>query len=33
MFCNNCGRELKDGWSICPECGKPIRIQNMGAAS
>lgn len=33
MFCDNCGRKLKDGWSICPECGKPVRSQHMGAAS
>ncbi len=21
MFCENCGKELKDGWKICPYCG------------
>lgn len=28
MFCNNCGRELKDDWTTCPECGKAINIQH-----
>ena len=21
MFCNNCGVELKDGMTFCPNCG------------
>ena len=22
MFCRNCGKELKEGTAICPECGR-----------
>ena len=24
MFCRNCGRELREGSSFCPECGSPV---------
>ncbi|MCR4762599.1 MAG: YARHG domain-containing protein [Lachnospiraceae bacterium] len=27
MFCNRCGKELKDGTRFCPECGKEIVIR------
>lgn len=26
-FCNNCGRELKDGVKFCEECGAPTIVQ------
>ncbi len=26
MFCNRCGKELKEGTSFCPACGKEIKI-------
>ena len=25
MFCNNCGKEVQEGWTICPQCGKPLK--------
>ena len=24
MFCEKCGRELKDEWKVCPKCGEPV---------
>ena len=30
MFCRNCGKELKDDWSMCPYCNtKILESQNM----
>ena len=30
MFCENCGTELQDpNQIICPNCGIPLRYQNM----
>ena len=26
MFCRKCGKELEDGWSVCPECGTKISV-------
>lgn len=31
MFCSNCGCELQDGWSVCPNCG--MRIEEEGRTS
>lgn len=25
MFCNNCGKEVQKGWTICPQCGKSLK--------
>jgi uncharacterized membrane protein YvbJ len=30
MYCQNCGRELKDGESFCPGCGRPIGSTTTG---
>lgn len=27
MFCKHCGKEIKDGVSFCPACGKPTGVQ------
>lgn len=24
MFCQNCGKELEENWTICPYCGNEI---------
>lgn len=29
MFCENCGKELKDDWNKCPYCGYMIRESNV----
>lgn len=28
MFCNNCGKELKDDWVFCDECGCRINLSS-----
>ena len=28
MFCAKCGKELKENWKICPNCGKSIDNAN-----
>lgn len=31
MFCKWCGNELKDGWKICPQCGRRLAVsKNIG---
>lgn len=25
MFCQNCGKEIQDGWRVCPNCGTPAQ--------
>ena len=24
MFCKKCGKEIKETWKVCPNCGEPI---------
>lgn len=24
MYCTGCGKEIKEGWIICPSCGKAV---------
>lgn len=24
MFCRNCGKQLEDGFKVCPYCGEPV---------
>ena len=32
MYCSNCGTELREGTSFCPNCGQPVkRAQSDGA--
>ncbi|MCI5903409.1 MAG: zinc ribbon domain-containing protein [Blautia sp.] len=28
MYCKNCGKELRDGWKICPYCRNPIVFED-----
>lgn len=28
MFCQNCGKELEDNWTVCPNCGNRISVKN-----
>ncbi len=28
MFCQNCGKELEDNWTVCPNCGNRIPVKN-----
>lgn len=30
MFCENCGREIKEGWRVCPNCGIQLHIKGIG---
>lgn len=25
MFCSSCGKEVQEGWTICPQCGKKLK--------
>lgn len=29
MFCKNCGKEVKEDWKICPNCGTPIVAEEV----
>ena len=31
MFCNNCGKELRDGAKFCPACGIPVQTESAPA--
>ena len=33
MFCENCGKEIKDGVAFCSECGAKIEGANGGSAT
>ena len=30
MYCQNCGKEISDQASFCPNCGHPVRSAAMG---
>ena len=25
MFCKRCGKQMEENWSVCPECGEPVK--------
>lgn len=29
MFCKKCGKQMEENWSVCPECGEPVKESNM----
>lgn len=33
MFCRNCGKQLEDGWSVCPDCGAEVRSEAQTSPS
>lgn len=28
MFCKNCGNEIQEDWSVCPNCGIKLKEEN-----
>ena len=32
MFCKQCGKEVKEDWNTCPNCGAPLNRGASGAA-
>ena len=32
MFCKQCGKEVREGWNTCPNCGAPLNRGGSGAA-
>ena len=33
MFCKDCGKEMKDGTTLCPECGTKTESSNVKQVS
>lgn len=33
MFCKKCGKQMEENWSVCPECGEPVKENNIINAS
>ena len=33
MFCKDCGKEMKDGTTLCPECGTKTESSNVKPVS
>ena len=31
MFCRNCGKQLEDGFKVCPYCGEPVSLAESDA--
>ncbi len=31
MFCRNCGKQLDDGFKVCPYCGEPVSLAESDA--
>ena len=31
MFCRNCGKQLEDGFKVCPYCGEPVSLAESNA--
>ena len=29
MFCKKCGKQMEENWSVCPECGEPVKESNI----
>ena len=33
MFCKKCGKQIEEKWTVCPECGEPVKEGNLATVN